>query len=331
MSRRALSLSAVSTLLALPLIVNCSGTTEPGDDDVGATGGASSGGATMTGGTATGGAVTGGSATGGSATGGSATGGSAIGGTATGGNATGGSITGGSAGISGSGGSLTGGSGGATNGGSAGSGAAGGSGGAGKGFGGSITGGSGGSPPLPPLNCGGKGTVVENAGPHTNRLNYVIAGDGYSEADLQPNGALDRHIQAAMTKRFSDPIGQPYLRYRKFVNICVIRIPSTPICGSSALGCCGSDSSRLANCNTSAANSAITSNVPSTLEVDWRAVVLNGSSWWNSGGTLMLWSGGNRDAGGAAAHEGGHGHHFISDEYDACEQGRVSREMTYGV
>jgi hypothetical protein len=45
----------------------------------------------------------------------------------------------------------------------------------------------------------------------------------------------------------------------------------------------------------------------------------------------MLWSGGNRDAGGAAAHEGGHGHHFISDEYDSCEQGRVSREMTYGV
>jgi hypothetical protein len=322
MSRRALSFSVASTLLVLPVVVNCSGTSDPGDGGGGALGGASSGGATMSGGTATGGSATGGAVTGGSSTGGSATGGSA----------TGGSATGGVAGSSGVGGSDTGGTGGAPAGGTAGSGAGGTMGGsAGTGFGGSITGGSGGAPPLPPLNCGGKGTVVENAGPHTNRLNYFIAGDGYSEADLQPNGALDRHIQAAMTKRFSDPIGQPYLRYRKFVNICVIRIPSSPICGSSALGCCGNDSSRLANCNTTAANNAITTNTPTGMEITWKAVMLNGSSWWNSGGTLMLWSGGNQDAGGAALHEGGHGHNQLSDEYGNCEQSRVSREAAYGV
>lgn len=45
----------------------------------------------------------------------------------------------------------------------------------------------------------------------------------------------------------------------------------------------------------------------------------------------MMWSGGNKDAGGAALHEGGHGHNFLSDEYGNCEQGRVSREATYGV
>jgi hypothetical protein len=45
----------------------------------------------------------------------------------------------------------------------------------------------------------------------------------------------------------------------------------------------------------------------------------------------MMWSGGNQNAGGAALHEGGHGHHFVADEYDSCEQGRVSREATYGV
>jgi hypothetical protein len=192
-------------------------------------------------------------------------------------------------------------------------------------------GGMGGAPTLQPLDCGGKGTALENNGPPANRVNYVIVGDGYSEAQLAPNGTLDTHLQAMLAKRFSDPIGQPYLRYRKFVNICVIRIPSTPICGSSTFGCCGNDSSRLANCNTQAINNAITQNVPASFEVDWRATVLNGSSWWNSGGTLMLWSGGNAEAGGAAAHEGGHGHHFISDEYGNCEQGRVSREMTYGV
>jgi hypothetical protein len=118
-----------------------------------------------------------------------------------------------------------------------------------------------------------------------------------------------------MTKRFSDPIGQPYLRYRNFVNICVLRIASSPICGSSQFGCCGNDSSRLASCNSGAVNSALTANLPSSFEVDWRAVVLNGSSWWNTGSSLMLWSGGNRDAAGAALHEGGHGFHQLADEY----------------
>jgi hypothetical protein len=32
----------------------------------------------------------------------------------------------------------------------------------------------------------------------------------------------------------------------------------------------------------------------------------------------MLWSGGNRDAAGAALHEGGHGHHQLADEYANC-------------
>ena len=185
--------------------------------------------------------------------------------------------------------------------------------------------------PTTPLDCGAMGTALENHGPPANRLNYVIVGDGYSQAELAAGGTLDKHLQAAMTKRFSDPIGQPYLRYRNFINICVLRIASTPICGSSKFGCCGNDSSRLANCDTSAVNSAISSNLPSSFEVDWRSVVLNGSSWWNSGGTVMMWSGGNADAPGAALHEGGHGHNLLSDEYGNCEQSRVSREATYGV
>jgi hypothetical protein len=161
-------------------------------------------------------------------------------------------------------------------------------------------------------------------------LNYVIVGDGYSESELQPGGTLDQHLDAMLEKRFSDPVGQPYLRYRNFINICVLRIPSSPICGSSEFGCCGNDSSRLANCNTGAVNSALSDNLPADFEVDWRAVVLNGSSWWNSGGVTILWSGGNPDAGGAALHEGGHGHNFIADEYGNCELGRVSNEASYG-
>src|SRR5690349_19343709 len=120
-----------------------------------------------------------------------------------------------------------------------------------------VGGGTGGGPMVMPLDCGKNGTALEQHGPPENRLNYVIVGDGYSEVELMPGGALDKHLEAMLKKRFSDPIGQPFLRYRKFINICVLRIPSSPICGSSEFGCCGNDQSRLANCDTQAVNSAI--------------------------------------------------------------------------
>ena len=170
-------------------------------------------------------------------------------------------------------------------------------------------------PPVPPLDCGENGAVVENAGPPENRVNYVIVGDGYSEEQLAPGALLDQHIAAANEKRFSNPIGEVYLRYRKFVNMCVVKLPSTPICGSSRFGCCGNDNSRLASCNSGSVNTALSQELPSTFEVDWRAVVLNGSSWWNTGSQLMLWSGGHNDAAGAALHEGGHRFHQLADEY----------------
>jgi hypothetical protein len=194
-----------------------------------------------------------------------------------------------------------------------------------------VGGGTGGGPALEPLDCGKNGTPLEHHGPPENRLNYVIVGDGYSEAELQPGGKLDQHLEAMLKLRFSEPIGQPYLRYRKFINICVLRVPSSPICGQSEFGCCGDDQSRLARCDNQAVNSAIDASVPDSFEVDWRSVVLNGAEWWNSGGQLMMWSGGNKDAGGAALHEGGHGHNFISDEYGNCELSRVSSQATYGV
>ncbi|HEY7374207.1 MAG TPA: M64 family metallopeptidase, partial [Polyangia bacterium] len=68
---------------------------------------------------------------------------------------------------------------------------------------------------------------------------------------------------------------------------------------------------------TTAANTAFNA-LPKTLTIDWRAIMLNGNSWWNSGGTLMLFSGGNTDAPGAALHEGGHGFQQLADEYGTC-------------
>jgi hypothetical protein len=191
------------------------------------------------------------------------------------------------------------------------------------GGGGNVDGGSGGVTTLPPLDCGGNAAVIEDAGPPANRVNYVIIGDGYTQAELETTYL--RHIQTAMAKRFSDPIGQVYLRYRKFVNICAIKLPSAgAICGNSALGCCGDDESRLARCDDSLVNAAISANLPVSYQVDLKAVVLNGSSWWNTGALLMLWSGGNKDAAGAALHEGAHGFHQLADEYGECNSGGIN-------
>ena len=293
MLRRSLPFAAFSAALALPLLVNCS-SPESGGVDSG------------TGGSAT---VTAGTTSGPSAGTGPTT--------TTGGNATAGGSGSSAGGMTSGGGTPS---------------VAGSNGTAGAGVAGSfVGGGTGGGPAIPALDCGKSGTALENHGPPANRLNYVIVADGYSEAELATGGTLDKHMDAMRAKRFSDPIGQPYLRYRNFINICVLRLPSTPICGSSKFGCCGDDQSRLANCNTQSVNSAITENLPASFEVDWRSVVLNGSSWWNSGGAVMMWSGGNKDAGGAATHEGGHGHNFISDEYGNCEVSRVTSQATYGV
>jgi hypothetical protein len=235
----------------------------------------------------------------------------------------GGSAGGGSAGAMGMGGSSAGRGGSA--GGAAGRGGMGGSSAARGGSAGGSTGGS--SNPTgtggtivstTPLDCGPNGWAVENHGPPANRVNYVVLGDGYTSADLGAGGKFEQHMNNAMSKRFSAVIGQVYGRYRNFVNICGIKLVSQgAICSNSALGCCGDDSSRLANCGSQQVNAAFNA-LPSSLSIDWRAVMLNGSSWWNTGAAIMLWSGGNTDGPGAALHEGGHGFHQLADEYGTC-------------
>jgi hypothetical protein len=174
--------------------------------------------------------------------------------------------------------------------------------------------------PKPALDCGPKGIAVENAGPPANRVNYVIVGDGYTEAQLASD--FPKHLEVAMKKRFSEVIGQPYGRYRKFVNICAIKLVSQtgPIgSGATALDCTGNDSSRLADCDSAKVNAAIGENLPDGFEVDWKAVVLNNNRWWNTGSVIMLWSGAHKEAAGAALHEGGHGFHQLADEYDGTD------------
>lgn len=185
-----------------------------------------------------------------------------------------------------------------------------------------VGGGSGGGPEKPPLECGANGVAIENAGPIANRVNYVILGDGYDATTVETT--FLEHIEVANQKRFSEVIGQPYGRYRKFVNICAIKVVSQSDGignGSTALSCTGDDQSRLANCDEGAADDVLDAELPADFEVDWHSIVLNNDRWWNTGSSWMLWSGGHEDADGAALHEGGHGFHNLADEYGGTNGG----------
>jgi hypothetical protein len=188
---------------------------------------------------------------------------------------------------------------------------------AGAGTGGSFMpgGGSGGGAPIAPLDCGKEGWAVENHGNPKNRVNYVILGDGYTAATAETT--LKKHIEVALKRRFEHESGEPYGRYRNFVNICVMKAVSQSdgIGNGPTAFDGGNGGDRLAAVNSTKVNNYIKANVPATFEVDWKAVVLNQDKWENTGSYLMLWSGGHGESAGAALHEGGHGFHQLADEY----------------
>lgn len=205
-----------------------------------------------------------------------------------------------------------------------------GSGGASGGMGGTSFvpgGGSGGSAAIPPLDCGAEGWAVENHGNPKNRVNYLILADGYTAATAETT--LKTHIQNALKRRFEHESGEPYGRYRNFVNICVMKAVSESdgIGNGPTAFDGGNGGDRLAAVNESKVNAYIKAKVPATFEVDWKAVVLNQDKWENTGSYLMLWSGGGNDAPGAALHEGGHGFHQLADEYGSqtgCQNQKAS-------
>ena len=202
---------------------------------------------------------------------------------------------------------------------------------AGAGMGGSafVAGGasSGGAATLPPLDCGAEGWAAENHGNPKNRVNYLILADGYTAATAETT--LKAHIEAAFKRRFEHESGEPYGRYRNFVNICVMKaVSQTDGIGKGPTAFDGGNGGdRLAAVNETKVNAYIKAKVPATFEVDWKAVVLNQNKWENTGSYLMLWSGAGTDAPGAALHEGGHGFHQLADEYGSqtgCQNQKAS-------
>jgi hypothetical protein len=186
------------------------------------------------------------------------------------------------------------------------------------------------------LNCGASGIVFESNGPPDNRVLYVILGDGYTSDMLDT--VFKEHIENMLYRGMSrqgvaqgmfTEIGQPYLRYRKFINICALKVASNDACVDdddvagdecdSAFNGHGDDASRLGGVDRNAVTAAITRLLPN-VDVDWRSVTINAGAdnWWNSGGSIMVWNGSfeprNRSAS-VALHEGGHAFHHLADEY----------------
>jgi hypothetical protein len=194
-----------------------------------------------------------------------------------------------------------------------------------------------------PLDCGPTGIAIEGHGPPANRINYVIVGDCYSQADID-GGLYLAHIKKMLDDptRRAGPVGrfteaqQPYLRYRNFVNICALKTVSVEsVCGTAAKNTAfdgyGNDATRLGYINNTKLNTAIRAALPPSFVVDWKGVVLNDASWWNSGGNPMIWSGGHVDAALAAQHEGGHGFFALADEYGGTQVAPTSEPREINV
>ena len=189
------------------------------------------------------------------------------------------------------------------------------------------------SDPLPKgtsFDCGELGQVLLDSGPPENRVNYVIAGDGYTESQL--DSVYLEHVSNMLEHEqgmFGD-FGEPYRTYRRFLNICALKIASQDGCVDdrdtnlqcdTAFDGYGDDASRLGIVSEQKVYAALADALPASLEVDWIGVTIHAGeeNWWNSGGAVMVWNGGfgPREASASVAlHEGGHAFHGLADEYD---------------
>jgi hypothetical protein len=212
------------------------------------------------------------------------------------------------------------------------------------GAGGSAPGTCGGEPLLeavgPVFSCGDSGHVFEAAGRADNRVNYALLGDGYDEALIETS--FIEHVENMLhheTAGFYSAIGEPYARYRKFINVCGIKLASVDACIDNAdigRSCdtlfdgrceppCAASGTRLGLVDGSKVNAALAQEVPSDVDIDWVGVTLNAdeTGWWNSGGGVMVWNGAFSDrlqSASVALHEGGHTYHGLADEYGGTSQ-----------
>ncbi len=174
---------------------------------------------------------------------------------------------------------------------------------------------------LEPLNCGEGGIAMQDSGPANNRVNIVIVGDGYQAHELDTTFA--EHAQTTVDALFKSTMGDPYGRYRNFINVCRLPVVSnqsgidnldTGHSVDTALD--GFSRGRLGQVVFSKVNQLLALRLQGTgTDPDWIFASLNTERWVGSGGRVSVYAGGLHVAGEMALHEGGHSFHGLADEY----------------
>lgn len=192
-------------------------------------------------------------------------------------------------------------------------------------------------PPLPmapALDCGESGVVLLDSGRPANRVNYVIVGDGYTAEQLDT--LYLEHVRNMLEHEWGmfGEMGEPYRRYKRYINVCALRVASKDGCVDdrdtgqmcdTAFNGYGDDASRLGIVDELLVYSKVGDLLPESVEPDWLGVTIHAGAdnWWNSGGAIMVWNGGFEPQGQAASvalHEGGHAFHGLADEYAGDSQ-----------
>ncbi len=171
--------------------------------------------------------------------------------------------------------------------------------------------------------------AVRECGPPANRVNLVFIGDGYQAAEL---GAWATHVDSMVSRLFGGE-SPPYERYASFINVYRIDlvsnesgvdVPGSGIFVDTALdgcNCCIDYTIGQCQVDWAKTHAAIDAATPG-IDIDWRLVGLNtgiylGGTHYPPEGTLAVYGTGHALAFEILAHEGGHGFHWLADEYHA--------------
>ncbi|WP_270028204.1 M64 family metallopeptidase [Solirubrobacter phytolaccae] len=182
---------------------------------------------------------------------------------------------------------------------------------------------------IPPTGVGSAKVVpLQVTGPAANRFNLVIAGDGYTEADLPKFRAeVDKHLNVMWSI-------EPYKSYRNYINVYMIEIISAESgidCDSSLTsprrdtvlgmgfwgGCNAGSVQRLVTVN----NSALQRYTALAPGVSQRLAIGNSSTYGGAGGANATATGGNSMSALISPHEIGHSLGNLQDEYDYYTRG----------
>lgn len=185
------------------------------------------------------------------------------------------------------------------------------------------------------IDCGFGSSVEQDNGPPQNRVNLILIGDGYTNAELQ--STWPQHVDNALDIMFG-PNTEPYRTYRKYINVCRLNVASqqsgvdhatgswppstynyTEYKNTALDGVCNVEN-RLGTVDEQKVTQKLDEILGGTgIDADWVGAVLNTDKWCNAGSRSATWAGYtlNLDV---AYHESGHSWHGLADEYGGdCE------------